>query len=545
MFFNNISSITLKIIVEIRVPELLSLEEYDSWISNLLQSDFKKLSKYNQCLDSLSSQDKIFVGSVLGVSRLFLELGGLPIFDVPRITSLRCHAKDSKTLILEIETFEVDFVPKVTYELAFKSAIEICQWIAKSSLTEENKAKVFETISEEVIKPLHRLVPSGKSTVPILRVAHSLGIPFIHLGIGVYQLGWGSKSRRLDRSVSELDSAIGSKLAQNKVATANLIRSAGLPSALHGVAANEREASAIAKEIGFPVVVKPIDRDRGEGVTVNIFDQTGLATAFLGAQKLSKSALVIVERQVQGTCHRLFIANEKLLYAVKRNPMSIVGDGKKSVKNLVEECVSRDSQIPPWYRSGIKPLDGLALKSIKELGMAPESIPKHGERVHLRPIESTEWGGVDEDVTNIVNAENLDIALQAAKLFGLSIAGIDIITPDITRPWYETGAIINEVNFAPLFGGAEISRSYIPKFFSDFIDGDGKIPIEVFDTEQAALVFQKEQIALGKRCWLITKHKTLNEFCKHVAMSIPSIPGRIKALVLRSDIDAISVVINN
>ena len=67
----------------------------------------------------------------------------------------------------------------------------------------------------------------------------------------------------------------------------------------------------------------------------------------------------------------------------------------------------------------------------------------------------------DEDVTDIIHPDNLaDIALRAASLFGLNVAGIDIITPDIRMASHQNGAIINEVNFAPLLGGDIFQRPY-------------------------------------------------------------------------------------
>ena len=142
----------------------------------------------------------------------------------------------------------------------------------------------------------------------------------------------------------------------------------------------------------------------------------------------------------------------------------------------------------------------------------------------------------------MVHPENLYVSLQAAKLFGLHVAGIDIISPDITKPWYANGAIINEVNFAPLFGGAEISRSYIPAFFAEFIYGDGKIPIEVFDTEETALAFQKEQAAKGNRCYMTTASRTIDELGKKIVMPLKDLRQRIRALIMRSDVDSIAII---
>lgn len=541
----NYDSNYLRVKIDFEFPDFIKRSNYDLWAKAMLEQDDWLIGQEIKYQNSLSSNDCLFLHSLLQTLRLLCQLGRLPVFEFPRVVSLSRDNQNLKKYLLEIELFLVHFLPKSAYQIPVKATFELCQWMAQHSPTLENKNKVFNTISEKVIKPLHRLIPAGKSTIPVLRAAYELGIPFTHLGLGVYQLGWGSKARRLDRSTCELDSAIGSKLTQNKVVTANLLRTAGLPSPVHEVVTTETNAMVIAKKIGFPVVIKPTDRDRGEGVTVDISNETSLKDAFANAQKLSKSKQVIVERQVSGVCHRLFIANGKLLYAVKRNPMSVIGDGKRTVQQLVDDQIMKESQRPPWIRSEIKPIDQLALKTLEIFGLNSDSVPAKGVMVPIRRIESTEWGGVDQEVTTVVHAENLRIALEAATLFNLNIAGIDIISPDIAKPWYVNGAIINEVNFAPLFGGAEISRSYIPEFFAQFIKGDGKIPIEVFDTKEVALEFQKMHAAQGRRCYVTTANRTIDQLGRDIMMPWRDLKKRIRALTLRSDVDAISVVHNS
>ena len=504
----------------------------ENWVDNMDLKMFNAPSVFHS----------MYIESILHSYRMLCELARLPIFDIPKLVSVSEDKTDSNRHKIKIATYLDTHVSKSVYKKLINSAIKICEWMSQHSPTPDNKLTLFRTITEIVIKPLHQIIPAGKSTIPVLRVAHAFGIPFIHLGLGVYQLGWGSKARRLDRSVCEFDSAIGSRLTQDKFSTANILREAGLPAPVHGVTTTETDALAIATKIGFPVVIKPADGDRGEGVTVDIFEETQLTAAFAPAYKLSKSKQVIVERPVLGTCHRLFIANGKLLYAVKRHPISVIGDGQRTVSQLVDDEVLKESFKLPWNRSEIKPIDELASQTLQKLGLLAGSVPGKDIIIPLRPIESTEWGGVDEDVTLLVHSENLRIALQAAKIFGLHIAGIDIISPDIAKPWHANGAIINEVNFAPLFGGAEISRSYIPKFLKDFVDGNGKISIEVFDNEKAAEAFQKRQAVHGMRCYLTTANRTIDELGEEIVMPFKNIKQRIRALILRSDVDAIAIV---
>lgn len=519
-------------------------DDYDQWAKLILKQKTWPNTDELENLNLPFSVDSHFILSLLKTFRLICELIKLPVFETPRVISFSKQGVDSEKYLLKIEVNSINFVPEFVYSTLIKFALKICLWMAKNPPNQKNKEKIYSIIHEQIVLRFRKLMPGGKSTIPVIKVAHSLGIPFIHLGAGVYQLGWGSKARYIDRSATERDSSIGAKLSQNKIVSTDLLRFAGLPVPENIAVSNEEDALSAASVIGFPLVIKPVDCERGEGVSVDIIDTHSLKLAFSRALQLSKSKLVIIERQVAGICHRLFIVNGKLLYAVKRRPMSIMADGKRSVVQLVNDEISAQKEKAPWERSEIQPLDERALKSISEIGLSVQSIPAEGVLVPLRRIESTDDGGVDEEVTTIVHADNLSAAIAASKLFSLHIAGIDMITTDISRPWYENGGIINEVNFAPLFGGAAISRSYIPKFFAEFINGDGKIPIEPFDIEEVAIARQKVYAEKGLRCYFTTPSKTLDFSGNHLVMPFKDIRQRLRALVCRSDVDAIVFVAN-
>src|SRR5262249_13728182 len=154
------------------------------------------------------------------------------------------------------------------YGTAIRAAIHAAPALA-GDMSLDDLDRSLRDLDVRVVEPLQARVAGGKSTVPVLAAAHRLGMPFIHLGAGVYQLGWGSRARRLDRGSTGGDSAIGARLAQHKTLCAELLRMAGLPAPEHVVAVDEGEALQAAAKLGWPVVVKPTDRDRGEGVTVD------------------------------------------------------------------------------------------------------------------------------------------------------------------------------------------------------------------------------------------------------------------------------------
>ncbi|WP_395010672.1 hypothetical protein [Undibacterium sp.] len=534
--------------VELQVPTSSELASLRSWLQDVLKFDLGEVAHSGiptQIEDDPRERASTWVNMIVVTLREFLQLVHVPVFDPIRVVALEFNSKSSTNAVLSIAVPSINHVSSAVYRYVLEFVMETCLWACRVSPNEANKTKLFDSIAEKLKRILSSHIYSGKSTMHVLRAAHSMGIPFSHLGVGVYQLGWGSKARRIDRSITELDSFLGARLSQNKLATAALLRMAGLPAPTHQLVNKESQLVSTANKIGFPVVVKPSDRERGEGVTVDVIDLKSLQQAYQLALDISPSKQVIVERQVQGVCHRIFVANGSVLYALKRLPMLVVGDGRQTVKVLVDSEVDVQNILPPWRRSGIVPIDDLALAELRRLGLDVGNIPVKGERVSLRRIESTAWGGVDEDVSNTIHPENVSIAIRAAELFGLTVAGIDIITPDIAVPWYENGAIINEVNLSPLFGGGEISRRHIPVFLQQFMQGDGKIPIELFDGEMAMTLAdarQAELLAQGFRCFTTSATRTMDHRQMALVMPLDRLEDRVRALLCRPDVDALLII---
>jgi len=521
----------------------------DRWLTEILEIDATALASCLAHPGPAEAGDAArWLWRVLLLARALLQASRAPVFDLPTIQSLAKDPGPSRTWTALVTLALIDHLPQTVYVQALQSALRLCAWAAVHPVSDDYLPVFFSTLEKEVIPQVSRRVPSGKSTLPVLQVAHQRGIPFAHLGAGVYQLGWGCRARRMDRSTTERDSAMGARLSQSKVHTARLLRMAGLAAPVHEVVGQVEEALQSARRIGWPVVVKPADLDRGEGVTVDVATEDALRAAFGTAVQLSRSKQVIVERQVPGVCHRLFIANGKLLYAVKRLPMAVQGNGRDTVSTLVDEAVQKQRRVPPWRRSEIQPLDALAHAAMAAAGYTGASVPTEGAWVPLRPIESTAWGGVDEEVTGLIHPENLRMALAAADLFGLHVAGIDIISPDIARPWHENGAVINEVNFSPLLGGGDISKRHIPLFLDDFMEAQGRIPVEVFVGEaaawKAAEVRWRALRAEGLSGCLSRDDWTLGPDGQEWPMPFQRAWQRARALLLSSRVEAIVLVMS-
>lgn len=515
------------------------------------QVDFAHLINWLQVLEFEQPDQRLLDGSDqnqrylwLGLAFLkgLLQAGNIPHFDFFHVSSVTTADDSSDRARVALTIEPVEYVPLSVYSATVKRCFEALGLLAQLPPDEVNKPQIFQKLFKEVVVPLRSVIPSGLSTMHVLRAAHARGIPFIHLGLGVFQLGWGSRARLFDRSTTDEDSAIGLRLSDDKAAAVSLLAQAGLPHPTHRVLSNEQALADVASQLGFPLVVKPCDQECGVGVSVGIDDMSGLLAAYKLAKDKSRSGRVIVEQQVAGVCHRLFIVHGRLLYAVKRDPITIHGDGVHNIGQIAALARLREEQRPPWCRTVAPPsIENDVLATLAAQGLTLDSVPEKGVPVRLRRIESTAWGGCDEEVTQRIHPDNLAAALRAARLFKLAVAGVDIISTDISVPWYENGAVINELNFAPLLGGAAISRAYIPVYLGRLISGDGKIPVEIFEHEDAWRCRYTQLCNAGQRCFTVTSTGVLDGTGAPVFMPNQTLEGRIRALLLRSDVDAVLV----
>jgi cyanophycin synthetase len=60
-------------------------------------------------------------------------------------------------------------------------------------------------------------------------------------------------------------------------------------------------------------------------------------------------------------------------------------------------------------------------------------------------------GGISRDVTDLVHPSNIHMVERIAKIVGLDIAGVDVVSPTVEKPIGDVGGGVVEVNAAPGF----------------------------------------------------------------------------------------------
>ena len=289
----------------------------------------------------------------------------------------------------------------------------------------------------------------GPSTDSIVQAARERNIPCRRLNeYSLVQLGYGSKQRRIRASETDETRAIAESIAQDKELTRQLLQAAGVPTAQGYPVTSAEDAWETAEYIGVPVVVKPQDGNQGRGVTTNVTTKEQVLAGYAAA--LEESSSVIVEKFAPGNDYRLLVVNGKVVAASRREPAQVMGDGRTSIRELVE-IENRDPRRAEHHSSSLSTIhiDEIALNILKDQGFNPSSIPLAGQMVLIRRNANLSTGGTAIDVTELVHPEVAARAIDAAKVVGLDVAGIDVIASDITQPLEAQHGIIVEVNAAP------------------------------------------------------------------------------------------------
>ena len=371
----------------------------------------------------------------------------------------------------------VEYSEEEVGQLAFELARQLCL----AALTDQpfDLASALARLQE-----LDEDIRLGPSTGSIVQAAVARGIPFRRLtGGSMVQFGWGSRQRRIQAAETNHTSAIAESIAQDKDLTKKLLNAAGVPVPMGRVVSSAEEAWAAAQEIASPVVLKPRDGNQGKGVAVNITAREQVMAAFEVAAEICSE--VIVERYLPGHDFRLLVVGNHLVAAARRDPPQVIGDGVRTIRQLVDH-VNSDPLRGEGHATSLTKIrfDAIALATLAKQNYAADSVPPQGTRVVLRNNANLSTGGTATDVTEDVHPELAARAVAAAQMVGLDICGVDVVCNNVHQPLEEQEGGVVEVNAAPGLR-MHISPSYgkgravgAAIMSTMFEDGDnGRIPL--------------------------------------------------------------------
>lgn len=291
----------------------------------------------------------------------------------------------------------------------------------------------------------------GPSTQSIVSEASKRGISHIRLNEHSYvQLGQGIHQRKIQATMMDNTSALGVEIADDKASTKRFLASMGIPVPEGFTVRSTDEALIAAKTIGYPVVVKPLVGNHGRGVTVNITNEKELKIAFEISSEICHTS--IVEEYLKGFDFRILVIDGKFVAAALREPAFVVGNGRDTIKHLIEE-INKDPERGIGHEKNLTliTIDKMTMQLLAIKGLTLDSILADGKKIYIKATANISAGGTALDVTENVHPLNRLMAERISRIIGLNVTGIDVMADSLEKPLEKGSSGVVEVNAAPGF----------------------------------------------------------------------------------------------
>lgn len=341
-----------------------------------------------------------------------------------------------------------EYVDEQAGRYAARAALRLCQSLVEVGHYPENE--LMQDLRD--LRDFAVQSSLGPSTENIVREAEIRGIPWMQLSArALIQLGYGVHQKRIQATLSSRTGILGVELACDKEGTKRVLRDCGVPVPRGTVIYYLDELEQAIDDVGgYPIVIKPLDGNHGRGITINIDNWQLAEEAYDAAKEVSKG--VIVERFYRGRDHRVLVINGKVVAVAERVPAHVIGDGQSTISELIEQT-NRDPRRGQGHDNILTriELDRQSWELLDRQGLELDTVLDAGEVCYLKATANLSTGGVAIDRTDEIHPENIWLCQRVAKIIGLDIAGIDVVTQDISQPLRDVDGVIVEVNAAPGF----------------------------------------------------------------------------------------------
>lgn len=309
----------------------------------------------------------------------------------------------------------------------------------------------------KTISGVKKLKKVGQSTILVLEEAERLGIKWEKVRYtGLFKLEYHGKTVFFHAQIPSVTTDSATYCCRNKRIAKNILEQAGLSvSKGYQIEYDDKKDYRLElfNDLNKPLVVKPVDDQQGNNVYLNINTQEEYAKAtqeiyaFYGQKKVE----IAIEEMFKGDEYRILATREKILSVIKRIPANVIGDGKLTIRELIE-IKNQDpirEKVGTYKSITVDPelLDYLAKQKLNL-----ESIPQQQKRIFLRahsPLDIS-LGGDTIDVTDKVHpSTHLIVKKTMESIPGLALAGIDYMSKDIYSEQNKDNYVIIEINSSP------------------------------------------------------------------------------------------------
>jgi cyanophycin synthetase len=277
-----------------------------------------------------------------------------------------------------------------------------------------------------------------------------LGAQFRPLGFGICEIARNGLATRVQHNCTAIDDYVTMTIALNKTLVYRLLEAAGLRVPRHEAFTLRTlsRAAALLDRVGAACVVKPANgTGGGMGVTTGIRTRRQLAWAATWAAQAGGDLLI--EEQVPGDNFRLLYLDGVLLDAIHRRAPSVTGDGRSTVRMLVDQTNQARLRHGSSVSQVLLTVDLDMRNTLARQGLSLGCVPPAGAVIPVKTVINQNFAADNVTVTDRLCPAIVDAGARAARCVGVRLAGVDVITTDPTRPLEATGGVVLEVNTTP------------------------------------------------------------------------------------------------
>jgi cyanophycin synthetase len=279
--------------------------------------------------------------------------------------------------------------------------------------------------------------------------AHNIGAHYNDTPFGLAEIARGGLSTFVSQSQVMLDSQIMLRVAGEKALTLNLLERLGAPVPRYcRVSLKDLSPAFELLRTEGVVVVKPAGgTGGGRGVITGITTPEALRDASKRASMYDND--LVIEEQIEGASYRLLFLDGEFIDAVRRDPPSVIGDGKRTIKQLIKQANADRERAAPVLALSPLVIDHDCRNWLEANGLSLQSRPGADEVVTIkRAVNQNDLRG-NVNVRDIVHREIVEQCRSIVQRMSVQLAGVDLICSAIDRPFAEAGCRINEVNTTP------------------------------------------------------------------------------------------------
>jgi glutamate--cysteine ligase/gamma-glutamylcysteine synthetase len=254
-------------------------------------------------------------------------------------------------------------------------------------------------------------------------------------------------------NMTSKDSYISPLIMENKVVTKKVLAEKGfrVPKG-YEVSSLEKAVQKFNYVRNKPIVIKPKSTNFGLGITIfkngtDSLENYSKAVNFA----LKEDKDILIEEFIEGTEYRFFVIEGKTEAVLLRVPANVVGDGRHSIRELVEmknaNPLRGDAKKTPLKKIELGEIEHLQLA---EQGLNFESILENNEVAYLRENSNISTGGDSVDMTDEVHESYKKLAVDISNAMMAKVCGVDLIIPDIKKECNSDNYGVIEANFNPM-----------------------------------------------------------------------------------------------